>query len=229
MRAAVTTRKAGTAPARWARSAPRRRPAASCTSTGKPPHARSYLPSVSYNVVLVEEISGPADGTDICWLLITTLPINTVKEVLLVVDYYIARWPIEVFFRVFKTGCQVEKIQLETNDRLKNCLMFYKVIAWRIMYVTFLGREYPEIPCDTIFDDVEWKPVWRIVSDKPIPRKAPPLSAFMPMLAELGGYNNRSYDHPPGSQVIWVGMRRMMDFAIAWNAFGPKQDDATYV
>jgi len=190
----------------------------------KPPLRRSELDEVTYNVVLVEEINAPNDGTNVGWLLITTLPINNVKEVLLVVDYYIARWPIEVFFRVFKTGCQVEKIQLETNDRLKNCLMFYKVIAWRIMYVTFLGRECPEIPCDTIFADVEWKPVWKIVSNKPLPKKAPPLSEFIPMLAKLGGYNNRSTDDPPGPQVIWVGMRRMLDFAIAWTAFGPENE-----
>ena len=102
--------------------------------------------------------------------------------------------------------------------------MFYKVIAWRIMYVTFLGRECPEIPCDTIFADVEWKPVWKIVSNKPLPKKAPPLSEFIPMLAKLGGYNNRSTDDPPGPQVIWVGMRRMLDFAIAWTAFGPENE-----
>jgi len=73
-----------------------------------------------------------------------------------------------------------------------------------------------------LFADVEWKPVWKIVTDKPLPKKAPTLSVFIPMLAKLGGYNNRSTDHPPGPQAIWVGIRRMTDFAIAWTAFGPK-------
>jgi hypothetical protein len=190
----------------------------------KPPAHRSDLDDVSYNVVLVQEVGGPVDGTDVCWLLITTLPIDSVKAVMLVVDYYVARWPIEIFFRVFKSGCRVEDIQLETERRLKNCLMFYKVIAWRIMYVTFLGREYPDLACDEIFADVEWKPVWKIVSDEPLPEQAPPLSVFIPMLAELGGHNNRSTDHPPGPQAIWVGIRRMTDFAIAWTAFGPRDE-----
>jgi hypothetical protein len=190
----------------------------------QPPGHRLHLDEVTYNVVLVEEVGGPGDGTDVCWLLMTSLPIDSVKSVMLVLDYYVARWPIEVFFRVFKTGCRVEDIQLETNRRLMNCLMFYKVIAWRIMYVTFLGREYPDMACDEIFADVEWKPVWKIVSEEPLPKKAPSLSVFIPMLAELGGYNNRSTDHPPGPQAIWVGIRRMTDFAIAWTAFGPKDD-----
>ena len=190
----------------------------------KPPAHRRDLDEVTYNVVLVEEVGGPNDGTNVGWLLITTLPIDSVKAVLLVLDYYVSRWPIEVFFRVFKTGCRVEDIRLETNRRLMNSLMFYKVIAWRIMHVTFLGREYPEMACDEIFADVEWKPVWKIVSDEPIPETAPPLSVFIPMLAELGGYNNRSTDHPPGPQAIWTGIRRMTDFSIAWTAFGPKDE-----
>jgi hypothetical protein len=61
----------------------------------KPPHARPYLPSVTVNVVLVEEVGGPGDGTDVSWLLITTLPITTVEDVLRIVDYYVARWTIE--------------------------------------------------------------------------------------------------------------------------------------
>ncbi|MFV1968756.1 MAG: IS4 family transposase [Pirellulaceae bacterium] len=81
----------------------------------KPPAHRRDLNEVTYNVVLVEEVGGPGDGTDVCWLLITSLPIDSVKSVLLVLDYYVARWPIEVFFRVFKTGCRVEDIQLETT------------------------------------------------------------------------------------------------------------------
>ena len=187
----------------------------------KPPAHRRDVDEVTYNVVLVEEVDGPNDGTNVCWLLMTSLPIESVKAVMLVVDYYVARWPIEIFFRVFKTGCRVEDIQLETNRRLKNSLMFYKVIAWRIMYVTFMGREYPNLPCDEMFADFEWKPVWKIVSDEPLPEQAPPLSVFIPMLAQLGGYNNRSTDHPPGPQAIWTGMRRMTDFAMAWRAFGP--------
>lgn len=186
----------------------------------KPPHARSYLPSVTYNVVLVEEVNGPDDGTDVSWLLITTLPIDTVDDVLRVVDYYVARWTIEVYFRVLKTGCQVEEIQLETVHRLKNCLAFYKIIAWRVMYLTHMNRECPSLPCDTVFDDAEWKSVWLITKKEELPSVSPTLSEFMPLLAGLGGYNNRPSEPPPGPQVIWSGLRRMIDFAIAWTAFG---------
>ncbi len=194
----------------------------------KPPHARSSLPSVTYNVVLVEEVNGPNDDTDVSWLLITTLPIDLIEDILRVIDYYRARWMIEVYFRVLKTGCRVEEIQLETTDRLKNCLAFYKIIAWRVMYVTYLNRECPSLPCTAVFDDSEWKSVWRITTKKELPDIPPALSEFVPLLAGLGGYNNRNRDLPPGPQAIWVGIRRMTDFAIAWTAFGPGKEKLVY-
>jgi hypothetical protein len=189
----------------------------------KPPHARPHLPSVTYNVVLVDEVNGPGDSTDVSWLLITSLPINTAEEILLVLDYYAARWSIEVFFRTLKTGCRVEEIQLERMDRFKNCLAFYKIIAWRIMFLTHLGRECPSLPCTAVFAESEWKSVWRVTTKKELPLEPPTLSEFVPLLAELGGYNNRRTESPPGPQTIWTGIRRMTDFAIAWANFGPEK------
>jgi hypothetical protein len=194
--------------------------------TVKPPHERSSLPTVTYNVVLVEEVDGPNDGTDVSWLLITSLPIDSFKDIQLVIDYYVARWTIEVFFRVFKTGCKVEKIQLETLSRLKNCLAFYKIIAWRIMYLTQMNRECPTLPCDAVFDDCEWMSVWRVVTQTELPQTTPTLSEFMSLLTQLGGYNNRKTELPPGPQPVWVGIRRMTDLATAWMTFGPGTERA---
>ena len=189
--------------------------------TVKPPHARSHLPKVTFNVVLVEEVDGPRDGTDVSWLLMTSLPIDSFKDILHIVDCYVARWMIEIYFRVLKTGCRVEEIQLETTSRIKNCLAFYKIIAWRVVQLTYLSRECPSLTCTAVFDDSEWKSVWRVTTKKKLPKKPPTLSEFIPLLAQLGGYNNRASDPPPGPQAIWVGVRRMTDFAIAWLSFGP--------
>jgi hypothetical protein len=190
--------------------------------TLKSPFRRGQrLPSVTLNVILVQEIDAPSNQEPIRWLLATSLPIATLAEVERVIDYYICRWQIEVYYRVFKTGCKVEDIQLETVDRLKPCLMLYKIVAWRVLYATMLGRECPTLPCDVIFVEQEWKSVWTIVSDSRPPESAPPLQEFLILVAKLGGYNNRQQDGPPGPQAIWSGMRRMHDFALAWTKFGP--------
>lgn len=192
------------------------------TVTLKPPHARSYLPQVTIQVVSAEEVGGPGDETDVSWLLFTSLPVSSLDDVLLTLDYYSARWTIEVFFRMYKTGCQVEEIRLETLARLKNCLAFYKIIASRVMFLTHLNREAPDLCAMTMFADCEWKSVWMVVKKKPLPKRPPRLGEMMKLLTELGGYNNRKGELPPGPQPIWIGLRRMHDFARAWEAFGPE-------
>jgi hypothetical protein len=186
----------------------------------KPPHARASLPSVTYNVVFVKEVGGPNDGTDVDWLLITTLPIDTLPEIEVIVEYYLARWAVEIYFRIFKAGCRVEDILLETTHRLKNCLAMYCIVAWRVQYLTYLNRTTPTLPCIAVFTASEWKSVWKIVTKTALPKKPPPLSEFMVLLSRLGGYNNRPDERAFGPLPVWVGIRRMMDFAIAWETFG---------
>ena len=192
------------------------------TVTIKPPHARSQLSPVTTNIVLVEEVGGPDDDTRVSWLLITTLPIDTLENVMKVVSYYAARWAIEIYFRTLKTGCRVEEIQLETMPRFENALAFYAIIAWRVVFLTYLNRECPELPCTAMFDDAEWKSTWTITRKEPLPATPPSLGEFMKLVSELGGHNNRANDSAPGPQCIWQGLRRVMDYATAWLTFGPE-------
>jgi hypothetical protein len=189
----------------------------------KPPHERSHLPSVTMNVVLVEEVGGPGDDTDVSWLLLSSLPIGTAEEVLKVIDYYAARWAVEVYNRTWKTGCRVEEIQLETQARLKNCLAMYAIVAWRVLYLTYLNRSCPRLPCTVVFEEGEWKSVWLVVAKLPLPKKPPELAEMMRLLTQLGGYNNRSGEPPAGPQSLWIGLRRMADFSLAWQTFSNKQ------
>jgi hypothetical protein len=186
----------------------------------KPPHARPHLPPVTLNVVFAKEVGGPSDDTDVSWLLLTSLPIGTRGEVVNVIDYYVARWAAEIFFRMWKTGCRIEDIQLETRARLQNCLALYAIVAWRVLYLTYLNRTCPTLPCTTVFTQSEWQSVWLVVAKKPLPPKPPDLAAMLHLITRLGGYNNRPGEAPPGPQPIWIGLRRMADFAQAWQTFG---------
>lgn len=192
--------------------------------TIKPPHARSHLPPVTLHVVLAEELDGPGDGSAVSWLRLPTLPIDTLEEVLTALDFYVARWTIELYFRTLKTGCRVEEMQLETKSRLQNCLAFYNIIAWRILSLTYLNRVSPTLPCTTLFEPAEWKSVWCVVKKRPWPRTPPTLAEFLKLLTHLGGYNHRATERAPGPQPLWIGLRRMLDFATAWLHFGPERN-----
>lgn len=193
-----------------------------CEVTLKPPYRQDRkLPPVTVRAVLVEEIDPPDGVEPVEWLLLTSLPIDSCQAIEQVIDYYCGRWPIEVFFRTLKTGCRVEELGLESVERLKPCVALYLIVAWRVMFVTILGRECPDVPADVLFADAEWQSVWHIVKQEPPPKTPPSLGEFLPILASLGGYLNRRHDPPPGPQSLWIGLRRMVDFAHAWLSFGP--------
>jgi hypothetical protein len=179
------------------------------------------LPSVNVNVVLVSEVDPPPGDEPVEWLLLTSLPIDDIEQVRTVVQYYSVRWMIEVFFRVLKSGCRVEERLFEYMDRLLTCLALYMVVAWRTLFVCRLGRSWPEMNCEAVFEPAEWKSVWKVVRREDPPDEPPRLGIFVRMVAQLGGYVNRKRDDPPGPQTVWIGLQRMHDFATCWELFAP--------
>jgi len=186
-----------------------------------PDRVGEKLPVVLVNAVLVREEKPPPGEEPIEWLLLTDLPIATTKEVLRVIEYYGCRWEVEIFFRVLKSGCQVEKVQLQEQERMEPCLALYMIVSWRIHHVTMLGRECPQMSCAAVLAEEEWKAVVEIMTNQPAPQEPPSLGEMIVLIAELGGYLNRKNDGPPGPKTMWIGMQRMRDFALAWRTFGP--------
>jgi hypothetical protein len=185
-----------------------------------PPRPDRKLPPVTVNVVLVREPKPPPGEPPVEWILVTTLPIDTLEQVRLNVEYYCVRWSIEVFFRTLKSGCRIERRRFEHIDRVLPCLGVYLIVAWRTLFVCQLGREFPDLDCETIFEPSEWKAVWVTVHKMKPPKKVPRLSEMVPLVASLGGYIKRS-NSEPGAQTVWIGMQRMYDLALAWDTFGP--------
>jgi len=176
------------------------------------------LPNVTINAVFAKEINAPFGVEPIEWMLLTSLPIETSEQALLVLEWYLCRWQVEIFFKVLKVGCEVEELQFKTVDRLKPCLALYMIIAWRILYIMMLGRGCPEMPCNVVFEDEEWQAVYIVVCRRPPPQVPPSLDQMVRMVASLGGFLNRKGDGYPGPQTIWIGMQRNRDFVIAMEA-----------
>jgi hypothetical protein len=188
-----------------------------------PPRAGGQkLPPLTINVVLVRESHPPEDDAPVEWLLLTSLPIDTLEQVREVIECYCVRWMIEVFFRTLKSGCRAEERRFETMDRQLRCLAVYLIVAWRTLYVCRLGRACPDVSCEAVFEPAEWKSVYRVVKQEPPPEKPPTLSAMVRMVAQLGGYVDRPRKDPPGPQTVWLGLQRTHDFALCWQLFGPE-------
>jgi hypothetical protein len=186
-----------------------------------PVRKAGQLADVTVNAVLVTEANPPEDDVPVEWLLLTSLAIDTVDQVRLVVQYYSTRWMVEVFFRVLKSGCRVEDRRFEAMDRLLPCLAVYLIVAWRVLYLCRLGRSCPEISCEAVFEPAEWQSLYVVVKREPPPKVAPKLQEMIRLVAQLGGYVNRKRDDEPGPQTLWLGLQRLHDITLCWQTFGP--------
>jgi len=185
--------------------------------TLKAPERKEFeLGDKTVNVVWVHEPHPPTGLDPVDWVLPTSLPIEEATAVERVVDWYAARWWIEIFFRTLKQGCRTERLPLQTVGRVTPTLALYKIVAWRIQYVTMLGREYPHVNCETVFAEAEWRGSWPIATGQLAPVKPPTLGEFLHQVALLGGHLARKHDGPPGPEVVWRGLRRVFDFSLAW-------------
>ena len=187
--------------------------------TPRPPHRQGgKLEEVSFWTILAEETDPPAGEDPIRWLLLTSKEVTTLEHARRILNLYMRRWDIEVFHRVLKTGCRVERIQLKDGQAVIKALMIYVVIAWRILYLTHLGRQCPDLPCGCVFEEAEWKSACAVVKRKKEAGE-PSLSEFIAIIGKLGGHLGRKSDGAPGPQSIWQGLTRVRDFACAWHAF----------
>lgn len=185
------------------------------------PPARKGVPKlmpVKIWVVLANERQPPAGEDPIQWILLTDLSARTLKKALQILKFYTRRWQIEVFHKVLKSGCRVEKNQLKDSQRLLPRVALQLVIAWRIHYLTLLGRSCPDLPCGTVFQPCEWKPLVVILRGKGREHEEPSLTQMIQWIGQLGGHLGRKRDGPPGPQSIWKGMLRVLDFALLWEA-----------
>ena len=111
-----------------------------------------------------------------------------------------------MFHRVLKTRCRVESIQFKTGQALIHSVMIYAVIAWRILYLTHLGRQCPDIPCGCVFEEAEWKSACAVVK-RSKEAGEPTLSEFIAIVGKLGGHLGRKSDGAPGPQTVRNGGR----------------------
>ncbi len=172
--------------------------------------------AIAITAVFVKEIDPPDNVEPVEWLLLTNIELTDDLTAFQIIEWYLCRWDIEMYFKIFKSGCNVEKLQLDTMERMDACLSLYMVVAWRIFFITVLGRKCPDLPCDVVFHDFEWKSVYAINKKTAPPEKPPSLNEMITMVAKLGGFLARKSDGFPGSKVMWIGMQRMRDFALAW-------------
>ena len=198
--------------------------------TLRPPNSRTKdkLPTITVWAVWAIEPNPPPGVEAVEWLLLTTVPITSTDEALERLAWYAARWGIEVWHKVLKSGCAIENRQLETAERLKRCLTLYSVIAWRILYATMLARAAPDLPCTVLLDADEWQGLYcRIHRVALAPEKPPSLRQAVRWIAQLGGFLGRKRDGEPGVTVLWKGFQHLVDITAMYRIMRPAPSTPT--
>jgi hypothetical protein len=192
--------------------------------TRQPPkdRAKEHLPTISVWAVWAIETDPPAGVAAVEWLLLTRLPITRTDDALERLAGYAARWGIEVWRKVLKSGCRIEDRHLERADRLMRCLALYRVIAWRILYATMLARAAPDVPCTVLLEDAEWQGLYCRIHRVAIPPATPAtLRQAVRWIGQLGGCQGRKHDGEPGVTVLWKGFQHLVDIAAMYQIMRP--------
>ena len=162
--------------------------------------------------VIASEINPPKGEAPIEWRLLSNREVSDFDTAAELVDWYRARWEIELFFLVLKQGCRVEALQLSTLERLEKALVLFMVVAWRVARLMRLGRTAPDLDAALLFSPEDWQAAYILAKKRP-PKQAPKLNTLIRLIAGLGGFLGRKCDGEPGMQTLWLGLQRVRDFA----------------
>lgn len=189
--------------------------------TLRPPKGYKGKPLTLWAVHALEP-APPADMEAVEWLLLTTVPVEDYAQACERLDWYAVRWGIEVFHRTLKSGTRIEDRRLADAGNLQACLALDMVVAWRVLYLTHLGRQTPDVPCDLFFEEDEWRALYAYHHrDTSSPEVQPTMGIAMRMVAQIGGFLGRKGDGEPGATVLWRGLDKLSFITDAFRIFHP--------
>jgi hypothetical protein len=129
------------------------------------------------------------------------------------VDAYRARWVIEELFKALKTGCQIEKRQMESYAALRIALALFLPIAVRLLALRDAARCEPDAPCDAL--SARQLQLLRACGTKAMTATPSNQEVYM-ALAALGGHLRSN--GPPGWMVLGRAFEKLLVLEQGWAA-----------
>ena len=173
-------------------------------------YTRRHATTTEVNLVHVIERDPPEGDEPVEWILLTSLPIKTKKDVDFIVDAYRARWVIEEFFKALKSGCALEKRQLESVRSVANLIAVSLPIAWLLLRLRHLSRDAPDRPAGAVLSPLMLKCLRILLVErkrKPLPAR-PTCKELTWGIAGLGGHITNNGE--PGLIVLGRGLADLL-------------------
>lgn len=156
------------------------------------------------SLLCATEQDPPPGVPAIQWILTRTTRVSTAAEACLSITYYARRWVIERWHFTLKSGCQVERLQFDDVRSLQHGLAIYGVVAWRLLWMTYLARTDPEQPATVVLHAFE-----RHVLERAVRRPVATVRDAVRALATLGGFAGSPSMGEPGVKSLWMGWRHL--------------------
>lgn len=148
----------------------------------------------------------------ICWRLLTSIEVKNLSDAVKCVRWYTYRWLIERFHYAIKQGTKIEKLQLEEGSSLQKALLVYSMAAFRIMQLTYQGRDTPTASCEVALSLTQWVVLYMLIhKTNKVPKKPPCLQDAVKWIGKLGGHLGRTSDGPPGLKTVWLGYEALIN------------------
>ena len=164
---------------------------------------------MTVNILSAQEINNDTEDK-LCWILLTTEPVETFEDCRAVLRFYELRWRIEEFHKAWKSGAGVERLRMQCPNNLQRMAVILMFVAVRLLqirealmlpYTRKDDKTWNEnTPASKVVSDEEWKVLWITKENKPLPKKVPPLTWLFQTIAKLGGWCNSKRTGIPGWQ-----------------------------
>lgn len=171
----------------------------------------SKLPPVKLTAIEVKQVNyGKKNKSHVRWVLLTTLPVESVKGAKEIVTYYVWRWQIERYHYLLKSGgANIEDLQLHTKERLMNAISTYSIAAMDVMKLRYIAENQPGTPIYEIgITPLEHRVLFEYVHHRIDPKVkfrpsvVPTVEEFCILLGRIGGFFPSKRQPLPGLKIL---------------------------
>lgn len=191
---------------------------AACLELARPISRNEGPESMGISVIYLRESHPPKGDEPVEWLLLTTEPIATQRQIEKIIGYYECRWLIEEFHKAWKTGCRIEQRRLQSVENLERLLAVTAPIAVRLLQLQALAKLCPTESCAAILSTPHWQCLAaKLNPERAVPKRPPTIACALQAIAKLAGWRDTKRTGQIGWQTLWKGWAKLEELAEGWN------------
>lgn len=187
---------------------------------------------LTLNAVFAQEKNTVNEEASLCWLLLTSEPVETYKQAMKIIYIYTQRWRVEDYHKAWKTGAGAERQRMTEPENLERMVSILAFVAVRLMQLreclTFAAqlrarglKEQAEAiesqPCTNVLTQDEWRILYLNANKrggrypKKLPKEVPTLKWAYQAIAKLGGFYDSKRTGIASWTTMWLGWDKLQD------------------